>query len=329
MRRRRVERDAIVELLFPEGVDEMTRSAIDAIWEEHGGELTPSLIRSIIGRVDQGLTWSPFTVRFDIDELELVEIPSVAGRPYPGPRMYLDRADASVSIQIRNDGDYEPYLSAVLDRYLAPGDVFVDVGANIGYHSLRAAQSVGPQGRVIAAEANVENARMLAVSAAVNGFDQIDVVPLALGRSRGMVAFGPAKGSNGGFLDARHDDLARSRASVVPVVALDDLGLERVDVMKIDVEGAEPAVIAGASATIARCRPVIVVEFQIEMTRRIGRVEPEDYLQGLVDLGYDLFVVGRPGGEAIPVATVAGLLADWGDIGRLEDLLLVPRSLPS
>jgi FkbM family methyltransferase len=314
--------DDLLRLLFPDGLDEHQRERVLAAIG-HDDPFAPPTVRRVVGALDQQSAASPVVVRLGPDDVEHFEI-DVDGRTLV---LVLDRADASVSVQIRDDGVYEPYVSAVLDRLLGPGDVFVDVGANVGYHTARAAVRVGPTGRVLAVEANPENARLLALTVAANDLDQVEVLPLALGDRLGHVNFGSHIGSNGGFAPDDVAVLASGRATVVPVVPLDSLGLERLDVMKIDVEGAESVVVAGGVDTIRRCRPVIVTEFSCEMTRRVGGIEPREHLDRLVELGYTLHVIDRTGGPPVAFESSGHLLADWGSDIRLEDLLLLPATV--
>ncbi|MEX2628218.1 MAG: FkbM family methyltransferase, partial [Ilumatobacteraceae bacterium] len=312
--------DRLLRLLFPGGLDEHQRARVA---EVIGADepFAPTTVRRVLGALDQQTAPTPVVVRFGPDDLERLEVPVPGHEPAV---LVLDRADASVSVQVRADGHYEPYLSAVLDDLLGSGDVFVDVGANVGYHTVRAARSVGTDGRVIAVEANPENARLLALSVAENGFEHVDVWPFALGAHLGHVHFGVHIGSNGGFAPDDREAMASGRGTVAPVVPLDALGLERVDVMKIDVEGAEPIVLEGALATIERCRPAVVMELSCEMTRRVGGIEPDDHLRRLTDRGYRLHLIDRAGGPPIEFESPAALLATWHDPLRLDDLLLLP-----
>lgn len=321
--------DALVALLFPDGVDAPARTRLTAIWEAsgaaQGAAVDASLVRRLLGALDRQVAPSPFGVRFGSDDLVEVEVATV-GEPV---RVLLDEADASVSVQIRDEGFYEPYLTAVLDSLLQPGDVFIDIGANIGYHSLRAARSVGATGRVVAVEANTENARVIALAAVANGFDNLEVLPLALGDRRGFVPFGSHIGSNGGFVGAAEIAPRLASASIVPVVRLDDLGLERVDVIKIDVEGAESLVLAGADTVLRELRPVVIAEFQWEMTVRVGGVQPIEYLEHICSLGYDLYRIDRTAFRPVRCGSPREFLQDWGDPGRLEDVMFAPVSLRS
>lgn len=314
MRRRRPPSDPwddVLTVLFPAGLDRAQRDRVD---EAIGGApVSVTAARRALGVLDQQTTSSPVTIRWGSDDLHIVEV--------EGVRLALDRADASVSIQIA-EGSYEPHVAATLDRLLSPGDVFVDVGANVGYHTVRAARAVGPDGRVIAVEANPENARLIALTVEMNSLTNVEIVPVALSAQRGHVVFGAHIGSNGGFLDDAA--VTSGQGTLVPTFAMDDLGFDRVSVVKIDVEGAEALVVDGCDDVIARHRPSFVMEFSLEMTGRVSRREPREHLDRFVDLGYSIAVIDRATGAPQPFSSVDGLLAAWGDFLRIEDLLLVP-----
>ncbi len=303
----------VLDLLFPGGLDpdqnHRVRYAV--------GDAPPSLAaaRVALGLLDQQTVESPVTIRWSVDDLVEVDVDGIA--------MALDRADASVSIQIADDG-YEPHVASTLDRLLGDGDVFVDVGANVGYHTFRASARIGPGGRVVAVEANPENARLIAHTIESNALGNIELVPVALAAGRGYVSFGTHVGSNGGFLPDGASTTGSGRGTIVPTLALDDLDLDRVSVVKIDVEGAEGIVIDGATATIERHRPTFVMEFSQEMTTRVSARSPQEHLGRFVEWGYEIAIIDRSTGEPKPVTSVDQLVADWGDEFRIEDLLLTP-----
>ncbi len=303
----------VLALLFPGGLDldqnHRVRYAI--------GDAPPSLAaaRVALGLLDQQTAESPVTIRWSVDDLDTVDVDGIA--------MALDRADASVSIQIA-EGGYEPHVASTLDRLLGEGDVFVDVGANVGYHTFRASARVGASGRVVAVEANPENARLIAHTIESNSIENVELVPVALAAGRGYVSFGTHVGSNGGFLPDGASTTGSGRGTIVPTLALDDLGLDRVSVVKIDVEGAEGIVIDGATATIEQHRPTFVMEFSQEMTTRVSARSPQEHLGRFVEWGYSIAIIDRTSGEPLPAVSVEQLLADWGDVFRIEDLLLTP-----
>lgn len=303
----------LLALLFPDGLDDVQNHVV-----RHAiGDAPPSLgaARVALGALDLQTSASPVTIRWCTDDLDFVDV--------GGVQVALDRADASVSVQIRA-GEYEPHVAATLDRLVSAGEVFVDVGANVGYHAFRASSRVGAGGRVVVVEANPENARLIAHTIAFNSLANVELVPLALAGGRGYVNFGTHVGSNGGFLPDDAGTTGSGRGMIVPTMALDDLGLDRVSVIKIDVEGAEGIVIDGALGTIERCRPTFVMEFSQEMTSRVSARSPEAHLQRFLDAGYSISIIDRSTAVPRPVASVRQLLDEWGDFLRIEDLLLVP-----
>lgn len=305
--------DELVTLLFPHGDDPDVRRAVD---REGAGDLTdPATIRRMIGAVEQQVSPTAFTVRFGPGDVTYADV--------HGVHMALDGADASVATQMERSGSYESHLTAVFDRFCTAGMTVVDVGANNGYYSLLAARLVGPAGRVVAVEPNSENCRLLLTSAALGGVATIELFPLACTASRGWAYFSSHIGSNGGLIPA--DDLVRRPGTVVPTFPLDDLVDGPVHFLKLDVEGAEGLVVAGARRLLETHRPIVTTELSCDMLPRVSGVEPADYLQGFVDLGYSLSVVERPTGTLREVATPAELLDTWDDPFRIEDLLLLPR----
>ncbi len=312
-RRTQAEVDELTGLLFPHGVTpesaDVVRNALEA------SQLTPSMVRRVLGSVDQQHSPTPFSVRLSNDDVAYVTV--------DGIEVALDKADSSVSGPIINNGFWEPHVEHVLRRFLEPGSVFVDIGANVGWHTALASAMVGVDGHVYAIEPNPDNARLIAHTIERNSLSNVHLVPIALGESTGFASFRTAIGSNGGFLDHDERDSLDPNVTIVPTMRFDDLDIPRVDVVKIDVEGAEPLVFRGATATIERDRPVIVFEFSCEMTERVSGVAPRDHLKMFASYGYTLSLIERPTGTLVSVDDVDRLLEEWGDRTRIEDFIAV------
>lgn len=309
----------LVSLLYPDVDDrsELTARAVAAIG---GPDVTAtSDIRRILGGIDRQTYASPATVRFRADDVVEQQVGE------SGLTIVLDRADGSVSAFLLQGQPYEPHVSAVIGDVCKPGMTVVDVGANIGYETLLFARAVGPAGHVLAIEPNSENCRLILASVAANGFDNVDLAPVALDGADGWSYFSAYVGSNGGFQSTGHREYVEGGGSIVPTRRLDDLCPGEVDLLKIDVEGGEGRVIAGASGLFERCRPIVISEFSCEMLRRISAVEPLDYLAFYADRDYSLNVIERGGeGRVAPYTSPKALLDTWDDEYRIEDLLLLP-----
>jgi FkbM family methyltransferase len=203
-------------------------------------------------------------------------------------RVPADLRYTSVTAFLLRDGT-EPELYR-LEQFLRPGDTFLDVGANIGLFALKAARIVGPGGRVVAAEPGRVSADRLEANLLLNDYKQIQVLREALSDSEGT--------ANLHHIELGHDPQAFSllsdgsvvAAETVPTTTLDRLsqrlGLTRLDCVKMDVEGAEPMVIAGGRATLARFRPLVIFEINSPPALHTGK--PAAASQALQALGYQL-----------------------------------------
>lgn len=225
-------------------------------------------------------------------------------------RLWVDLADRFVSLGCLL-GDYEPSETRFILSNLASGDVFLDIGANVGWFSVLAADRVGPTGRVHAFEPRAETARLLDRSIADNGFsDRVTLHVTALGAEDGESRLlGSETSTNlGGFRLARDADEAfpRMTSETVSLTALDSLPIEApVRLIKLDVEGAEPQVLEGARRLIARDRPLILSEVFAPGLRHVSSQEPADYAALVAELGYRMHALidGAPG-ELIADAAV-------------------------
>lgn len=160
----------------------------------------------------------------------------------------------------------EPELSC-LQHFLGAGQVFVDVGANVGLFTVKAAKEVGNDGLVVAIEPFLETALQLTNNVRANGFTNVRVRNVCIGSDTQQTRLHLNKGKPNSFSLVR-----RGNAESISVlsVSLDDLcrweNLERLDYLKIDAEGAETAVLEGAQEVINRFRPIVQVEITIRET---------------------------------------------------------------
>jgi len=156
---------------------------------------------------------------------------------------------------------YEPSVRAVIDAALRPGDVALDIGANMGLWALRMAERVGPSGRVLAFEPGPMTLNRLRDNICLSGFPQIEVHGIALGAVDGTLTLHTPSDSGSASLGDQGGAAGTDRVAVRRLDAIwDAAGRPTVTLMKIDVEGAEPMVLAGAVQLFAACRPVVCCE---------------------------------------------------------------------
>ena len=194
-------------------------------------------------------------------------------------------------------GLWEPHLTRWIQRRLAPGDTFIDVGANIGYMSLLASQLVGDSGTVVAIEPSPTIVRALHGNLARNRADNVRVVDVAASDSHGRVKVfhGPhgnigmtttvdAVASKQGFRFECEVDSAPLSA----ILTADEMQSARL--IKIDVEGAEWSVVGGMGEMLSSCRSdlEIMVEVNPEFLAQQEK-QPKDILSVFGNAGFHVY----------------------------------------
>lgn len=202
----------------------------------------------------------------------LLGIPVPVRLPF-GSR-WIARNDACGRMILR--GSFENEERMFVEQILRPGMVVLDIGAHHGYYTLLASQKVGPQGRVIAFEPSVRERRKLLKHLQLNACTNVQVEENALGETVGIEKFFIVEGRETGCNSLRPPAVRKSTYVVeVPITRLNEYvqlqNLARVDFVKMDVEGAELAVLKGATDFLERRpRPIIFCEVQDLRTRPWG-----------------------------------------------------------
>lgn len=225
-------------------------------------------------------------------------------------------------------GYYNQPIVEVLDGLLAHGMVVVDVGANIGEISMVAAKRVGPAGLVLAFEPLHRIAAVLEGNLRANALTWAHVVRCATSDHAGTARIyltpeepGPrGKQSNMGLGTLFPQGADAEAGEEIELARIDDLqqvrNLQRLDLMKIDIEGAELSCLRGAAQTIARFRPRIIVEIQRETCERAGYSQHE-ILRFMLERNYACYRIGSRA-ELRPVTTTA-------DLQDFQNVLCVPQ----
>ena len=199
-----------------------------------------------------------------------------------------------VPLTILRTGEWQPEVWNAIEPALSQGAVFLDVGAHIGYFSLRASPVVGKSGRVVSFEPNPQTLAILRENVSANRFDNITVEPVACtDRPQTLTLYAASRSNTGASsLSKGNAEVTGSdagRAFTVQGRPIDDvvkeLGLTRVDAIKIDVEGAEVMVLRGAVDTLRRFHPKVIAEV---IPRQLAEFHAsvEDVRSLLRDAGY-------------------------------------------
>jgi FkbM family methyltransferase len=179
--------------------------------------------------------------------------------------LYGDTTDVGILPHLCLNGYWEPWLTLAMLQAVRPGWACLDIGANHGYYALVLAGAVGPQGRVLALEPNFKLAEMVRKSLEVNGFnDRAQIKALAASAQAGDTVKLVVPNGNTGHASIHRDPTATDQVMEVETVTIDALTAdwERVDLIKIDTEGAEEGIWQGMKETIRRNPNInIVLEF--------------------------------------------------------------------
>jgi len=209
-------------------------------------------------------------------------------------KVFIRPGDQDIGQVIASKG-YEPYVVSAFRESVRPGMYVLDVGANIGFYTMLAARMVGPEGRVFAIEPVDKNVQLICAGTTANRFENVEIFPLAAGSRNEIVAVEThSNTSNCELHDIAEDS---PRASYAIVRKLDDLlsAVDRVDVIKIDVEGFEPRALQGMAKLLSRSRPVIFTEFHPQALLRNSGTDAREYAQTLFTLGRNVVLLDRDG----------------------------------
>lgn len=195
------------------------------------------------------------------------------GLAFPfGKRVVINGERFRLHAEHRRFTDHEPLTWVRFAEAIRPGDIVVDVGANLGAYTLAAARRVGDNGAVFAIDPDPRSVRRVGLHLRLNRLrHKVRVIQACAGEANGAIPFAfheRTYWSSGVVLDAR----AGTSYAAVPVFALDAL-FQRIDVLKIDVEGMEGRVLAGARRLLAdpETRPrAVLVEVHEEPLAQLG-----------------------------------------------------------
>ena len=196
------------------------------------------------------------------------------------------KEDKGVELQLYQFGTYEEGTLCFIEKYLNPGDVFVDVGANIGLMSIVAAKRVGATGKVIAYEAHPETYAELVENCERNNCTNVTAVHKAIGEQAGKVfiALDPINKGASSIV------ASNGAGAEVDCITLDAEILTRLNMIKIDVEGFELPVFRGAKESLAQHQPIVIFESIKELTDSSSTQEVYTLLS---DLGYRFYLLKK------------------------------------
>lgn len=239
--------------------------------------------------------------------------------------------DQDIRIQLKLDdfiqqqifllGYYDKPGILFLKKNLRPGAVFVDIGANIGAYTLIAAKLVAPSGKVFAFEPAMNVNHQLQNNIRLNTFDNIRVEKLALFNKNATLPLKISSSANLGMSSIHDHDEETGEIEMVPAIKGDDyfkqVELTKIDLIKLDIEGAELYALQGLELTIQKYRPLIFIELSEAVLQR-SNIHKTDILDFMNQLHYEMHGINIEG---------AIVDMDANDLNDSENVAFVPLSI--
>ena len=187
--------------------------------------------------------------------------------------------------QVREHGlyDYEPEECDALKRLVRPGMTCIDLGAREGWMTCVMAASTGPDGHVISFEPG-SSRHVLERAKETNAFTWVDIVDKAVGDRDGKVRYREE--------DIQITDSDGPSTIVIPMVTLDTFFDERerpIDVIKLDIEGAEHVALKGGERLLRKDKPALLIEINESQQQIVSKSSTRDLLNYLIGIGYGAF----------------------------------------
>ncbi|GAB3927732.1 FkbM family methyltransferase [Mucilaginibacter myungsuensis] len=217
-------------------------------------------------------------------------------------------ADNYIEHMVLTTGTYEDEINKLIRVSLKPGFAALDIGANIGLQSIRMSQSCGADGKVYSFEPLQHIHQKFSRNIALNNCQNIQLFPFALSDSDGETTVNIDEQTwNQGAFSLNQESNGKSQQTIT-IKAGDTLSeiaaLQRLDLIKIDVEGYEFQVLRGLKDTLRKHRPRIIFEYDDNYWQRTGQ-QMADCYPFLIETGYTLYQITQVGCELISNAADA------------------------
>lgn len=216
-----------------------------------------------------------------------------------GHVVHINPRDFGIAFELQSTGEYEGRTMALCKESLQPGMTFVDVGAHVGLYTLQAARKVGPTGRVFAFEPDPGNFAYLKKNVEENGYKNVTLVNKAVTDATGILKLYQSSFNTG---DHRTYVVSKTRKSIdIETVSLDDFFRDlpgKVDVVKMDIEGAEEKALQGMQHILQTPALRLFIECCPDFLRQAG-TDPLALLQNL-EKGFRLHIIDDTAGTDAP-----------------------------
>lgn len=204
-----------------------------------------------------------------------------------GQRLLVSTKDSGLGMFLRTKGEYEPLQTNLFIQTVKPGDIVFDIGANVGYYTLLASKLAGTKGKVYAFEPDPRTAALLNKNIKLNKCTNVTVVQSALSTQKGITTLVLDEANPG------ESSLANGKGKKITIQGttlydfIQQNKIKNIDVIKIDVEGAELEVLKGAQNSLTKNRGVMFIECNKKALQQFSE-SPKTLLNLLSTFGYQI-----------------------------------------
>lgn len=203
-------------------------------------------------------------------------------------QIYINKENGKVDQDIYLEGVYEPFFLSIIKKHINIGDVFIDIGGNIGHHSLFASLLVGGSGKVIAFEPIERLYSQFQKSIEINNFKNIELFNFGCGdeEKEFEIFFKKENMGASSIVDRKRSDGSETIKIAVPDKFLS--GEPKINFIKIDVEGFEYNVLRGLTEIIIKHHPKILIEYTPSYYAKADESHSEKIIEFLLDNQYNI-----------------------------------------
>lgn len=226
--------------------------------------------------------------KFPFSEYSVIDVPGQG-------KFFVDQINDTIKNCLRAHIPWEGFIKGVIERFVKPGTIALDIGAHIGTHTLTMSKCVGSGGKVFAFEPNKKIFRELCMNLALNKANNVQPIRCALGKEKNIITLVSSHPANEGGTYVIKEQLGLNTAALIQ---LDEFDLTNISFIKMDVENMEAEVLDGAIATIRKNRPVMLIEIQGNNERSVQLGEnmmerARETMEKIISLGYRLERIGQ------------------------------------
>lgn len=218
-----------------------------------------------------------------------------------GNKMYLNLNDKIISTKLFINGIWEETETNLIKNILQRDMIVVDIGAHIGYYTLIAARLVGKNGKVYAFEPNPDNFTLLKKNVKENNYKNVCLINKAISNKEGFLKLfiNPESSGSGSIYEKDNN----KNCINIKATTLDNSlkNIKKIDIIKIDIEGAEILALEGMNNIIERNKDIkLIIEFNKEGIRKLGH-EPIDFINKLKKFNFKIKVINEKSNSIIPI----------------------------